>query len=278
MKKKERDNLYVLGVDSAWTTRQNSAVALIKVGPKGRTVCVGRSYREFVAALRGKTPKWLERPEQDGDFRVVLDALLDGGKNPAVIVLDLPLSPARITGRRPADQEISKAYGAKGAAAYTPTKNRPGKISEDTFSLLDKRGYRFAGADVSRGQTPVFLETYPHPAIIELLDRDYRLPYKVSKRGKYWRDQTPLRRWELLLDSFEELWMGLKQQLTVPETVLPKPAGLSRAKYRGAPYKGYEDALDAVVCAWVALQFFEGACNAYGDETSCIWIPGRLGP
>ncbi len=69
--------------------------------------------------------------------------------------------------------------------------------------------------------------------------------------------------------------MGLKQQLTDLESVLPKPAVLSRAKYRGAPYKGYEDALDALVCAWVALQFFKGTCYAYGDKTSCIWIPGK---
>jgi len=220
-----------------------------KVGPNGRTVCVGRSYREFVAALRGRAPNWLEKPEHDGDFGVVLDALGDRGKTPRAIALDLPLSKARITGRRAADQEISKGYGSKGAAAYTLTKNRPGKISEDTFSLLDKRGYLFAGADVSPGLKPIFLETYPHPVIIELLDLPYRLPYKVSKKRNYWRDQTPLRRWELLLDSFGTLWMGLEEHLTDLNGILPNPAVLSRAKYRGAPYKGYEDALDALVCA-----------------------------
>ncbi len=238
-------------------------------------MCVGRSYREFIAALQGSAPKWLERPEHDGDFRVVLDGLRDKGIKPRAIALDLPLSKDIITGRRPADREVSKAYGSKGAAAYPPTKNRPGRISEDTFSALQKIGYQFAGANVSPGQTPVFLETYPHPAIIELLDLPYRLQYKVSKRRKYWREETPLRRWELLLDSFEKLWKGLKKQLTGLEGVLPKPAGLSRANYRGAPYKGYEDALDALVCAWVALQFLKKDCIGYGDKTSCIWIPRR---
>ena len=266
----------MLGVDSVWTSRQNSAVALIKVGPKGRTVCVGRSYCEFVAALQGSKPNWLERPEHDGDFGVVLDALGDRGIKPRAIALDLPLSRKRITGRRVSDQEVSKSYGSKGAAAYTPTKNRPGRISKDTFAALQKRGYLFAGADVSPGQKPVFLETYPHPAIIELLNLPYRLEYKVSKRGKYWREETPLKRWELLLDSFKKLWMGLEEHLTDLESVLPKPVVLSQAKYYVAPYKGYEDALDALVCAWVALQFFKENCNAYGDETSCIWIQGHL--
>ncbi len=275
MKKKERENLYVLGVDSAWTSRRNSAVALIKVGPKGRTVCVGRSYCEFVAALQESAPNWLEKPEHDGDFRVILDALCEEGIHPRAIALDLPLSRARITGRRVADQEISKAYGAKGAAAYTPTKNRPGKISQDTFSALQKIGYQFAGANVSPGQKPVFLETYPHPAIIELLNLPYRLEYKVSKKHKSWPEETPLRRWELLLKSFGRLWVALERQFRGLKSVLPKPVVLSKAKYRGAPYKGYEDALDALVCAWVALEFKKGNCKAYGDEKSCIWIPGR---
>ncbi|MDA2934245.1 DUF429 domain-containing protein [Acidobacteria bacterium AH-259-D05] len=275
MKKKERENLYVLGVDSAWTSRENSAVALVKLGRTGRTTCVGRSYREFVTALQGSAPNWLEKPEHDGDFRVVLDALLDKGINPCAIALDLPLSPASITGRRVADQEISKRYGSKGAAAHTPTKNRPGRISQDTFSALHKRGYRFAGADMAQAECPLFFETYPHPAIVELLDRDYRLPYKVSRRRNYWREETPLKRWELLLDSFERLWTGLNEQVTDLENVLPKPVALSKAKHRGAPYKGYEDALDAVVCAWVGIQFLKGNCNAYGDKTSCIWIPRR---
>ena len=43
----------------------------------------------------------------------------------------------------------------------------------------------------------------------------------------------------------------------------------------GACYKGYEDALDAVVCAWVGAEFIKERCEGYGDKVSCIWIPTR---
>jgi predicted RNase H-like nuclease len=38
-----------------------------------------------------------------------------------------------------------------------------------------------------------------------------------------------------------------------------------------AQLKRYEDALDAVVCAWVGIQYLEGKARAYGDATSAVW-------
>jgi predicted RNase H-like nuclease len=37
--------------------------------------------------------------------------------------------------------------------------------------------------------------------------------------------------------------------------------------------KGYEDAIDAVVCAWIGCEFLAGRCVAYGDMESAIWLP-----
>ncbi len=45
------------------------------------------------------------------------------------------------------------------------------------------------------------------------------------------------------------------------------------AKPTGVEMKAFEDALDAVVCAWVAICALRGCAKPYGDAASAIWIP-----
>jgi predicted RNase H-like nuclease len=45
------------------------------------------------------------------------------------------------------------------------------------------------------------------------------------------------------------------------------------AQSRLSKMKGYEDAMDAIVCAWIACEFLAGRCAAYGDTDSAIWLP-----
>jgi predicted RNase H-like nuclease len=42
---------------------------------------------------------------------------------------------------------------------------------------------------------------------------------------------------------------------------------------RGRALKAYEDQLDAVVCAYVAIAALEGRAESYGDDVSAIWVP-----
>ncbi len=37
--------------------------------------------------------------------------------------------------------------------------------------------------------------------------------------------------------------------------------------------KRYEDALDALVSAWVGIQHIEKRSHAYGDQLAAIWVP-----
>ena len=50
--------------------------------------------------------------------------------------------------------------------------------------------------------TPSLPEVYPHPALLSLLSREYRVPYKVAKIGKYWSRVTVHERIEKLLAEF----------------------------------------------------------------------------
>lgn len=40
-----------------------------------------------------------------------------------------------------------------------------------------------------------------------------------------------------------------------------------------ARLKRHEDALDALICAWVGVQYLAGSIRAFGDEDAAIWTP-----
>ncbi len=41
-----------------------------------------------------------------------------------------------------------------------------------------------------------------------------------------------------------------------------------------ARLKRYEDALDALVRAWVGIEYLAGRTRAFGDADAAIWTPG----
>lgn len=60
------------------------------------------------------------------------------------------------------------------------------------------------------------------------------------------------------------------------ETGVPHPQP-SEERHLAA-LKRYEDVLDALVCAWVATHYANGAATAYGDNTAAIWVPQVVKP
>jgi predicted RNase H-like nuclease len=137
------------------------------------------------------------------------------------------------------------------------------------------RGWRLAVAGTEAGGGgPFLLEVYPHPALLILLPAGYRVPYKVSKATKYWPEASPRERIERLLGLFEVILAALKREVAGIELGLPRPEAVrSRASL-----KRYEDALDALVSAWVGIQFLEDRAEAFGDGTAAIWCPSMPEP
>jgi predicted RNase H-like nuclease len=70
--------------------------------------------------------------------------------------------------------------------------------------------------------------------------------------------------WKLIVAALEERIAGVKKSF--PE-VAESASGLA--------LKSYEDALDAVVCAWVGACALEGMAEPFGDACAAIWIPTR---
>lgn len=96
-----------------------------------------------------------------------------------------------------------------------------------------------------------------------------RLTYKESKISKYWPNLTPADRLISLRQCFNQLSQALDSKISGIE--LPSLNTLEMPKRH--MLKAYEDALDALVCAWVGAEYLAGRAEAYGDETAAIWVP-----
>jgi predicted RNase H-like nuclease len=265
----------VLGIDAAWTETQPSGVALAEETERGwRLKAAASSYARF-EAFAGLAP---EPPAQRGmkpDAIALLAACRHlTGREPDLIAVDMPLSRRPIVRRRTSDLAVSVAYGAKKCATHSPSADRPGTISNELRAAFETCGYdlrTIPSPGESSLVTPALIEVYPHPALVELTSADERLRYKISKSNKYWPALKPSERREKLLLAWNGIAAALEQQIEGVTTCLPEV----RQTDSGAALKGYEAALDAVVCAWVGVCALEGLAEAFGDAESAIWIPAR---
>lgn len=275
----------VLGIDAAWTLQNPSGIALLTVaaGHKLELLRVARAYVEFTSGRQIGFNDWLSAPpaERALNMSEILNATeMCTGRLPNVIALDIPLSPLPIKGRRLADAEISRKYGKQWAGTHTPSEKRPGSVSATLFQQLSESGYDWMNASKRvrpKRQTRCFFETYPHPVIIEMLGLGKRLPYKVAKRQKYWPDLKPNERWEKIASELDRLRVALALRINSVKDRIPMACSILDAapESRDTVLKGIEDALDAVVCAFVGCEFLVGRACPFGDQESTIWIPCR---
>ena len=270
----------ILGIDAAWTATEPSGIALIsKHINSWRCVGLAPSYDAFIALANGTPVDWTESrfPGTAPDPKALLAAAqaLLAGDAVQVVAVDMPLALTPITGRRVADDQVARAFGASGCSPHSPNPLRPGKIG-----LRLQEGFTACGfplVTVAAGALPALIEVYPHPALVVLLREGYRIPYKVSRSRRYWPSASPAVRREKLLNQFTRISVALTAEIEGVDFVLPDPSDVSTL----AGLKRYEDALDALVCAWVGARYLAGRATAHGDSDAAIWIPAsrqHVGP
>lgn len=261
------------GIDTAWTTNNPSGVALLEKTNYSapRVLSFAGSYAEFIS---GATPIFDGSGGVTGSWPDMADLLhrvrTIAGHDPDIISLDIPLSPDPITERRAADSIVSRLYGGKGASTHSPSAERPGPISAAIFAQLVDLTCAWVGCSRC-DEISQFVETYPHVVIIEMLELDYRLPYKVDKMTSYWPNLDNNERYKKLCSAMEILRNGMIERIDGLAEMLPEPSMLLGQPKR--VWKKYEDILDALVCAWLGCEYLSGRAVAYGDATSAIWVP-----
>ena len=256
----------VLGIDAAWTEREPSGVAVALEDERGwRLLAAEPSYAHFFARARGQKLYGDPVGSQTTARELVDTAKLIVGTAPDLVAIDMPMSHRPITGRRTADQVISKAFGASYCATHSPSKDRPGRISDDLRSQFSSLGYELCTRTIG---TPGLIEVYPHPALVKLADEKVRLPYKLSKAHRYWPDHNTRDRDLLLFGEWYTIASVLDGYLTGCRDLPDEVIG-SRRK----DMKAREDMLDAAVCCVVAIRALDGQAIAYGDDNAAIWVP-----
>ena len=224
----------VLGIDAAWIPQNPSGIALLTVAPgrKPELLRAARACAEFTSAHEFGPRDWLSIPPSGETLNIsgILDATIrHAGALPDVIALDIPLSPLAIRGRRPADNAISSKYGSRWAGTHTPSAKRPGPVSADLFRQVSRAGYYWINASEPGhlyGQIRYFLETYPHPVIIEMMGLKRRLCYKVAKRREYWPSLTPDGRWRKLASELDRLRTALALRIDGFAGCMPKACAI----------------------------------------------------
>lgn len=265
------EDVAVLGIDAAWTDHEPSGVALV-VRRGGRWLAP--SVAPGAEAL-GRQFSWAESVAGGPmDVAAVLGAsaeLLDDIPL-AVVAVDMPLATVPVRGRRAADQRVSEQFGHRGCSTHSPNATRPGPTGERLSRAFATGG--FALATHGSCPRPALIEVYPHVALLGLMRCDHRLPYKVGKARKYWPGASVPERRRRLLDGWQQVLERLAE--TIGDVSLPLPPVSEEGSL--ASLKRYEDALDALVCAWVGVQYLEGQAVPLGDETAAIWVPSTSMP
>jgi predicted RNase H-like nuclease len=261
----------VLGIDAAWTAAQPSGVALaVERGNGWRMIGAVASYQRFHALADERQPA---EPRPMGSSPDALALLLSAsilcGCSVDLVAIDMPLALSPIIGRRPADDAVSRAYGARKCGTHTPSAFRPGRISDALREGFERAGFPL---QTDRLAPPGVIEVYPHPALVELAGALERLPYKTSKVGSYWPLASPPERRTLLYRQWSEIVALLEGEIADTAATLPR-LELNASSWK---VKAFEDTLDAIVCAWVAICALEGRAKPFGDRDSAIWIPRRI--
>ncbi|MGB8839877.1 MAG: DUF429 domain-containing protein [Aliidongia sp.] len=253
----------VIGLDAAWTTRGSSGVALVAETVRGawRTVAVHGSYQNFIAAAGFSVPESFQ--EVPGAIVEAANVLAPGAAL-STIVVDMPLSKLPITGRRTADNLVSKTFGGAGCSTHTPSAVRPGSIASTLRNGFATAGFPLA---TERILLPGLYETYPHPALLHLMQIARRYPYKVARASKLWPDIPTADRWRIAVAQFQSIVVQLEKFIQGAVFDWPtEPVPISSLKT-------LEDQIDALVCAWVGTRIVDGAVVPFGDTDAAIWLP-----
>jgi predicted RNase H-like nuclease len=257
----------VLGIDAAWTNKNASGVALVVTdGGHATLIRAAPSFEDFI--LGTEPQAWRGHHDHRASLRDVLRKAEEIGGAPAtVIAVDVPLAHEPVRARRYCDNAISRTFGARGCSTHSPTEQRPGKVSDALYEDAQRAGFvlKTLGSSMDGG---ALLEVYPHVALLELCGAERRIPYKISRRRRYWPEASPAERLANIKQSWDEVVRRLSQRLDLDFAI--DCAG-KRLRY----WKAWEDVIDAVVCAWVGLEWLRGHARPYGDRIAAIWIPER---
>ena len=250
---KKRGTPSFIGIDLAWSERNRSGAAVIRGGRLVASTGNLGDTAEIVAFVGAH----LSRREG------------------SIVAVDAPLRVPNETGSRACDRALSAEWRQFHAGAYPANRRllaRNGIVRGEALAAALTERFQFNETDVVPRRTKARLvcEVYPHPALVSLFGLGRILKYKRG-RGRSSEERWPeFERYRSLLRGLRKADPPLrrtKQFLKDTDVV-----GL-----RGAALQAYEDALDALTCAYIASYLWRHgplAVKQYGSlEEGHILVP-----
>lgn len=252
-----------IGVDLAWSDRNPTGIAVLEGGAGGTTLV---SLPITVIGV-------------DAVAEVVAR---EAGDGPAIVAVDAPLWVPNETGRRPCEIALARDFARFHAGPHPANRSRltawDGSIAGERLAeRLCQHGFSASPCPEmdARSSRRLLFEVFPHPALVVLFDLEKRLLYKKgnpdTKRAGLATLQRLVREQLPCLEPFVRTSQLLDELCTKDVSLL-----------RGVGLKGYEDRLDALICAYIAYWYWywgEKRCRMYGsiDEGHIIvpWPPAR---
>lgn len=185
----------------------------------------------------------------------------------AGIAIDAPLIIQNETGQRVCEKEIGVAYGSRKASCHTSNKKLyPNANSVNISNKLSDLG--FAHMTGVKWQ----IECYPHPAIIEIFGLKERLQYKKGRVSEKKAGQIELGNLICSLSSSSVV------KLKCTETVCKYTDSIYIESLSGQALKSNEDALDSIICLYIAALYSKGGLGqSFGNiQGGYIWVPQHV--
>jgi len=252
--KKGARTLSYIGLDLAWSARNLSGAATLRGNAEGAT-------------LHGP-------PELLGDLDAIVAYVARQAEDgPALVAVDAPLRVPNLTGRRPAEAQLAAIFQRYDAGAH-PANRRlldrgDGVRGELLVARLEQLGFQYVAGLDAGASGRLITEVFPHPAMVALFGLARTLKYKVRQGRPHALRLTEWQRYQTYLLGLANADPPLRGH----EALL----ALDVAGLRGAALKRYEDQVDALTCAYIALygqRWGAARCRTFGDvKSGAIFTP-----
>lgn len=243
-----------IGLDLAWSARNLSGAACLVGDPAGATLVAP-------PALLGELTA------------IVAYVAQQVGSGPAIVAVDAPLLVPNVSGRRPAEAALGAAFRRYEAGAHPANRRllaRDGVVrGERLVELLAPLGFRPADRVDAGAGGRLVTEVFPHPAMVAIFGLERTLKYKARPGRSDAERLAAWRRYQAQLAALAGADPPLRGHTALLQTDV--------AALRGRVRKAYEDQVDALFCAYIALyahRWGAARCRTFGDlERGYIFTP-----
>jgi predicted RNase H-like nuclease len=239
--------MHFVGLDLAWGEKNNTGVAVID--SDGRLLQLGAAH-------------------DDASIEAAVEPYVS---DDCLVAIDAPLIVRNPTGSRSCETALNRDFHRFEAGAH------PANTANPAFK--NPRGARIATAltldmDPASSSTRRAIEVYPHPATVALFGLEKTLKYK---RGSFEARQGELLQLMTLIEGLDKATPRLRVNHSVSWVELRKRVA---AATRPVQLDRDEDPVDAVVCAYVALYWYQRPedVTVYGDFATGYIVTPSLPP